>query len=326
MSEINPRHVYGSLDLKQLGTFLAVADARSITRAADVLHLVQPAVSRQIKLLEEALGTPLFQRKRHGVELTEAGTILASHARRSLQELERARAEIAARSAPVSGIVTVGLLPSTCDLLSSRLVTAVERQHPGIRLRVSASYAGDLQQMLEAGDIDLALLYAPRHSEALQLRPLLDERLWVVGTPAQRLHRDRPFALSRLDGQRVVLPSAPHGLRRLVDHACALAGVTLDVVAETNSMNVQKNLVIGGHGLSILPSIAVVGEVARGDLSAAPLCEPPLSRRIVLAMSALRPAGPAVRYVVDALTRCARDAVDSGDWMEGRWLGPTEAG
>ncbi|CAM5531253.1 HTH-type transcriptional regulator HdfR [Streptomyces antimycoticus] len=117
-----------ALDVRQLKALVTVAEVGSVTRAAELLHLVQPAVTRQIRTLEEELGVPLFERTRQGMRPTEAGAIMADRARRALNELERARAEVQPTPGVVTGIVTVGLLESTTDLLAEPLVS---RSGPG---------------------------------------------------------------------------------------------------------------------------------------------------------------------------------------------------
>ncbi|MEO6742894.1 MAG: LysR substrate-binding domain-containing protein [Caldimonas sp.] len=308
------------MDFKQLRAFLTVADTGSVTRAAQLLNLVQPAVSRQLRLLEEDLGAELFVRERHGMLLTDAGKALLVYAPRAMLELDRARAEIGRASDGIGGLVTVGLLPSTCEVISSALVTAVATRYPGIRMRISMGYAGTLQQWLETGEIDAALLYGAERAPSIQTTVLLDEELWVVGSPAAKLRRQKPVPLGSLAGKPLILPSGPHGIRTLVDHACAVSNVELTVVAETNAMSIQKSLVRGGHGLTILPPIAIAEELARKQVTAAPLCDPAITRKIVLALPANRPVGRHVRRTVELLIECAKDAVTRGDWLEARWL------
>lgn len=309
------------MDFKQLRALVTVAETGNVTRASVLLNIVQPAVSRQLRLLEEDVGAMLFDRGRHGMELTDAGKTLVEYARRVLNEIDRARAEIRPSHGTVGGIVTIGLLPSTCDLLSSALVTSVGMSYPGIRVRISMGYAGHLQSWLESGEIDVALLYDPKPTPTIQVKPLLEEGLWVVGLPDSELRQDQPVSMAELAGKSLVLPSAPHGLRSLVDNAATLMGLQLRVVAETNAMSVQKSLVLGGHGLTILPTIAVADDISRGVLAAAPLIEPILVRKIVLALPANRHTTPSVRCVVASLVECMRDAVHQGDWLEARWIG-----
>lgn len=308
------------MDIKQLRALLAVAETGSVTRAADVLHIVQPAVSRQLKLLEEDVGIALFERGRYGMELTESGEILAEHARRALLELDRARAEIQPSDARISGVVTIGLLPSTADLLAGPLLTSVKARHPSVSLRVSVGYAGHLRDWLESGEIDATLLYNPKATPTIQVQPLLGESLCVVGPRSSDLSPDRPLTLADIATWPMVLPSAPHGIRNMLEQARPGAGATLDVVAETNAMSVQKSLVARGHGFTILPSIAVTEDIARDELRAAPLSDPGLQRTIVLALPNTRRIAAAVRAVTALLVDEMRGAVERGDWPSARWL------
>ncbi|RZT08238.1 transcriptional regulator, LysR family [Duganella sp. CF402] len=308
------------MDVKQLRTLVAIADAGSVTRAAVLLNIVQPAVSRHIKLLEEDLGTVLFDRNRNGMELTDDGRTLLEYARRVLREIEQARAEIRPSRGVVGGIVTIGLLPSTCDLITNVLMREIAAAYPGIHLRFLVGYAGDLQKWLDAGDLDASLLYDISGTPALKVRPLLEEALWVVDRPGNLVAQDVPVAFASLAEQPLILPDARHGLRALVDHQAALAGVRLRIAAETNAMSVQKSLVVGGHGMTILPSVAVVDEVARGILVCAPLVAPQVLRKIVLAMPTNRLAGTPVRMVVATLLTSIQALIDGGYWKSANWL------
>lgn len=309
------------MDIKQLRALLAVAETGSVTKAASLLHIVQPAVSRQLRLLEEDVGTPLFSRGRYGMELTGSGEIFVEHARRALAELDRARSELQP-SGGVSGTVTVGLLPSTCDLLASGLVAKVAEAYPAIRLRISMGYTGHLQNWLEMGEADAALLYDPKPSPTLQVNPLVEEKLWVVGKPDAGFSADQPLGLEKVAHLPMILPNAPHGIRSLVEQTCAALGIELIVAAETNAMSVQKGLVLGGIGITILPGIAITDDIARGNLSAAPLVDAPLQRKIVLALPHNRRIPVAVRCVVEILVSQITAAVRSGTWTTARLLAP----
>ena len=198
------------------------------------------------------VGAPLFERERHGMVLTDAGRSLLGYARRAMLELDRARAEItgAAGGHGIGGLVTLGLLPSTIDTLASPLVTTLAAHYPGIRVRLAMGYAGTLLRWLQSGEIDAALLYGAERSPDIQTAPLIEEPLWVIGPKGADLRPERPVPLATLAGQPLVLPSTPHGIRTLVDHACAVAGVTLSITVETNALSVQRSLVLGGHGLT----------------------------------------------------------------------------
>ncbi|WP_151446672.1 LysR family transcriptional regulator [Lacisediminimonas profundi] len=309
------------MDIKQLRALLAIADTGSVSRAAEALHIVQPAVSRQLRMLEEHLGAALFSRGRRGMELTEAGQILVEHARRALRELDQAAAEIAPVPGTVTGAVTIGLLPSTADLLAAPLVISLKRQYPRLSVRIATGYAGYLQKWLEAGEVDVVMLYDPKPSAALETEPLLDEVLYLVGPAGADLDPSRPVPLAFVENKPMILPSLPHGLRLLIDKACEEQGIPLTIAAETNAMNVQKNLVMNGLGYTLLPSVAVAEDLASKLLTAAPITQPDLDRRIVLGRRANSSPSVAIRCAANELRTQIKAVVDQGKWPGARWLG-----
>lgn len=308
------------MDLKQLRAFVSIAETGSVTHAAARLNVVQPAVTRQLQILEEDLRTPLFRRSRSGMTLTDAGQRMLEYARRILDEVERARTDIQPTEGPVQGVVNVGLLSSTSDLLATRLVASVARDYPGIRLRLSVGYAGHLMKWLEAGDIDLALTYADREASAIQAQALLSEALWAVAPSSAGLRPNKPVTLARVAREPFVMPAAPQGLRSLIEQGAATHGLDLRISVETNELTVQKALVMEGWGWTILPAVGVSAEVQRGELSAAPVARPTLQRRLALAVSTNRPTAAAVRCVNVGVIACVKDAVDSGRWTTATWL------
>ncbi|MDX3387980.1 LysR substrate-binding domain-containing protein [Streptomyces niveiscabiei] len=302
------------MDIKQLKAIVTVAEVGSVTRAAELLHLVQPAVTRQIRTLEQELGIDLFERTGQGMRPTDAGAIMVDRARRALNELERARAEVQPSPGVVTGIVSVGLLESTSDLLAEPLVTAVARDHPGVELRLMTAYSGHLQQWLDAGDLDLTLLYNLDSTPSLNARPLVREHLWAVAPASAGLRADRPVTFAEAARHPLVMPASGHALRRLIDAAAVRADAVMDVVVQTNSMRVQKQLVQAGHGWTVLPGVGIAEDVTRGTLSAAPLSEPDVWRSIVLGTPRHGRTPPAVEVVARELVRQVNSAVQQGRW------------
>jgi LysR family transcriptional regulator, nitrogen assimilation regulatory protein len=314
------------VDVRQLAALVAVAETGSVTRAAEVLHLVQPAVSRQIKLLEDELGAPLFERTRHGMALTDDGRILLEHARRALSELERARAEIRPASGELRGLVTLGLSPSIAEPIGEALVARVATEHPAVQLRLSIGYTRHLADWLDAADIDLAVIYEVRPSSAVDVRPLLDESLWVVGPPGADLSPDRPVRFADVHEQVRVHANPTHAMRNMLERVAADAKIPLTVAVETNSMNVQQRLAAAGVAYTVLPGIAVAEDVARGRLTGAPLLDVGLRRRLLIALPGTRRLGHAVRGVAELLVDEMRRSVESGAWPSATWLAEPRAG
>jgi DNA-binding transcriptional LysR family regulator len=301
------------MDLKQLTALVTVADLGSVTRAAAHLHLGQPAVTRQIRMLEDEVGTPLFERTRQGMVPTAAGEVMVERARRALRELEQGRAEVGLGTDKVAGSVTVGLLESVTDVLLEPLFTTVTARYPGIDLRILTGYSGHLRQWLEDGDVDLSVLYDVAGGPPV-VRPLLDEVLWAVGPPDAGLRPDAPVPWATALRHPLVLPVAGHGLRALIEKARAAVPHELDLVAETNSMHVQKSLVANGSGWTILPAIGVADDVRDGVLSAAPLCEPTVSRSLVLGRRLGGRTPPAVGAVAGLMSELIERLVGDGRW------------
>ncbi|MFD5002906.1 LysR family transcriptional regulator [Streptomyces mutabilis] len=307
------------MDVKQLTALVTVAEVGSVTRAAALLHLVQPAVTRQIRALEHELGVPLFERSRQGMRPTEAGLIMVDRARRALGELERARAEVRPVSGAVTGTVTVGLLDSASDLLAAPLTAALARHHPGVELCLVTAYSGHLRRWLDEGRLDLSMLYdLPGTVASLTTRALVRERLWAVAPPTERLPAGPAVSFAELARHPLVLPTPGHALRSLIDTAAAEAGVRLTVAVQSDSMRVQKQLVLAGHGWTVLPGVGVARDTAEKAVRALPLGEPAVWRSVVLATARSARANPAVDAVANALVHAVTTAVRQGGWPSAR--------
>lgn len=303
------------MDLRQLRALVTVAEAGSVTRAAQLLHVVQPSISRQIASLERELGVHLFERTPDGMRPTPDCELLLVRARRILAELERARAEIRPEDADVAGIVTVGLLGSVERLLAGPLVAAVAAQHPGIELRLATAYSGHLQEWLDAGDLDMSLLYNLTTTQSVRVHPLLRDQLWAVAPTDAGLTADEPIDLSTVLEQPFIMPVAgAHGLRLLLDEAVVACGAEPRIAAQANTMSLQTELVCAGHGWTILPAAGIAHDVAAGRLCAAPISDPEIVRSVGLALPRTGATPAAVRSVAAELLRLVRDAVHDGRW------------
>jgi DNA-binding transcriptional LysR family regulator len=302
------------LDIKQLMAVIAVAEEGSVTSAARRLRLVQPAVSRQLQALETELGVELFERTRSGMHLTAAGEVMLERARRALGELDLARAELQLTPHDVRGVVSVGLLDSMTDLLAEPLVTAIADAYPQIHLRLLTAYSGHLREWLNAGDLDLALLYDLRPSGPFRIEPAGREQLWAVAPPTAQLSVERPTPMKDLLDVPLILPEAGHGLRVLIDRAFATIDRAPHVAVETNSMRIQKSLVGRGHGWTILPAVGIAPEIAAGTFSGAPLCDPWVHRTVAVVSREIDRRSNAIRAVAGQLGECIERAKAREAW------------
>ncbi len=302
------------MDLRQLTALVTVAEVGSVSRAAELLHLAQPTVTRQIRLLEEEIGLPLFERHRLGMVTTEAGDVLVERARRALSELERARAELRPSPGGVTGIVTVGLLESVVDLLAVPLTRAVMSRFPNVELRLLTAYSGHLQDWLDGGEVDMTLLYNLTATPSVTLTPLLTEQLWAVSPPGSALHGLDQVGYDQVAEQPLILPVHGHGLRALVDQLRAGSAVRPRVVAEVNSLITQKALVSDGLGWTILPAAGVAKDVAAGRLLGVPITEPASQRQVVLGLPRTGRMTAAAQGVARELIRLVRQLVRDSAW------------
>lgn len=310
------------MEIRQLQALVTVAEVGSVTKAAQLLHLVQPAVTRQIRNLEVELGVELFERTRVGMKPTAAGEVLTKHARRALLELQRARLELQAPEGDVSGVAAVGILGSVEELLAPALVEAVRTRHPAIELRILTAYSGHLQQWLDDGDIDVSLLYNLSGGQSSGVLPILRDELWAVASRSEQLRIDTPVDLATALRQPLIMPAADqgHGIRMLIDQARVGAGIEPAVAVQTNSMSLQIRLAGEGHGWTILPAAGVALPILRGELSAAPIRNPSITRTVALGFARSGKASPAVKAVAAELVRIAKEAVEEGTWPSATWL------
>ena len=306
------------MELRQLRYFVGVAEAGSLLKASARLHVAQPALGQQMTTLEEEVGARLFDRSSRGVALTEAGRLFLDHARVVLADVERAREAVRDLAAVPGGNVVVGL-PTTVALVAAvPIVAACRERLPRVRLKLVEGYSGFLQEWLQQGRLDFALIFGDSAQPGLAKQPLLDEPLALV-TPPTHPPRKR-VKLQALAGMPLVLPGREHGLRRIIDEAAEAAGVQLDVVAEIDSLGQVKRAVEAGLGSTILTPGSVAEDVVAGRLRSAVVASPGMERRIVCATSMARPATAAAEAVMDVVVELIRQRVLEGSWP-GRWIG-----
>lgn len=290
------------MKLSQLRALLHVAEFGSLVKAASRMNTVQPAVSRQIRTLEEELGTQLFDRHGRGMVPTEAGRKAINGALRIMAELEQMKSDVADEQLTLRGRVTVGMLPVLTDLLAVPLIQALRRQHPGLQLELMSGFTGHLRDWMQRGEADMTLSYEHRRGRLPNVRPLLREKLFLVGPSAASLSLKRPVPFSVLgEGIELVLPLGHHLLSQMIAAAAAKTGVRLHTSVKVDSLSAIRQLIQSGIGWTILPLAPVQVEVAAGRLSAAPLCRPTLYRQLVLSNPSERRPTRAMRVVADLI-------------------------
>jgi LysR family tcuABC transcriptional regulator len=311
------RPIRPSMELRQLRYFVRAVELGSLGRAALDLGVVPSALSQQISRLEGELATRLLQRSARGVLPTDAGAAFFREAQLTLRHAEQAQR--AARSARLTGTVSVGLAPTTGAVLALPLMRALRERYPDVRLHMVESLSGHLAAMLDARRLDLAVLFSTQAGRRWSVLPLLDEKLLLIRArrhmPADTDTDSRPVSMRTLAAQPLILPTGDHGLRATVDAAALRAGVALEPVAEIDSLAMLMAAVDAGFGATVQPG-AAVGRYpdAAERFHLAPLADPQAHRRNVvcsLSDDELSPASLAVRLV---LADVARGLVATGQW------------
>jgi len=289
------------MDFRQLRTFSCVAELGSLSKASDTLRVAQPALSRQIKLLEHELRVELFTRNGRGMVLTDAGQLLLARTSGIVRQIDQIRDDIQSAKGPPSGQVVLGLVPTVSCVLSARFARRCVETFPGISLRIVESYSGHLVEWLHRGEMDLAILYGRSADLHLNVQSLGRDNIVAVGPRGCGLARKKSVDVGWLLRQRLVLPSHSHGLRALIEHAAAQRKIKLNVQLEADSFRVLTSLVEEGLGFALLPPSSVHGEVADGRLEITAVSKP-MTRELIFASPIDRPASTA-SLAITALLR-----------------------
>ncbi|MEU6999483.1 LysR substrate-binding domain-containing protein [Nonomuraea sp. NPDC046570] len=269
------------MQLQQLAYFVAVAETRHFTQAAERMRVAQPSLSKQIKALEAELGAPLLSRARGNVTLTAAGEALLPLARRMLADADSARQEVAELAGLRRGRVRLGATPSLCAGLLADALARFHRDYPGIELLVEEGGSRDLVRVLARGQLDLALLIMPLQSDdpSLVTEEILRENLVVVSPSHERPHRAH-LRIEDLRGRPMVMFRHGYDLREATLSACRQAGFEPRFAVEGGEMDAVLRFVEAGLGVAVVPSMVLDG---RPGLTGTPLAPPGLRRTVALA-------------------------------------------
>lgn len=302
------------MDTHRLKYFLRVAEEGSITRAAKLLGIAQPALSRQVQLLEEDLGVLLFRRNRRGVELTEEGERLRASTAGPLRQLELAVQYTASPLARLERGMLLGLPDSAVGVLAAPLIASLTTLFPHASFSVTVGSTEQLVEAMLKGSVDVALIN-PVPDDRVFYRPLLAEELGVVGGPQSPLDSDRSVTFAQLVDLPLVVPRSPTGIGNALEKAALRTRLKIGFQTTTDSLYTAKCLIEAGLVYGVLPMSACSREIADGRLRFAPLTEPTLSHELGVAATAQLdlPREFTVR-VGDTLRDETAQLVRSGRW------------
>jgi len=310
-----------SIDIRIMRNFITVASTSSISGAADLLHLAQPALSLQMKNLEQSLGVQLLERTTRGVRLTESGQRFLDHAMHLVRQFEIACDDIREDAKSPRGSVVIGLPQSIAKQIVLPLVKDASVRYPHIQLGITELSTGYIPANILKGHLDLGFVFQRDENPALRFEHIVDERLVIIGAASLfarsgKTNRTLPeLSVAELVATHsLVVPAKAHGLRALIDYYLAPELQALRILAEVNSIPQLVELVEAGLGCAILSHASVVSEIASGRLSAAKIKGLKMRRPVYIVSSNGRPISAATAVIHQMLHGLTRTLVNNKRW------------
>jgi LysR family carnitine catabolism transcriptional activator len=287
--------------LKHIEAFLAVARLGHFTRAAAALHVSQPALTVQVKQLEEALGIKLFDRNNRHVQLTQAGRDLVAPFERLTLDLASIVKHAHDLSAHRRGTVLVAALPSVAAGMLPRAIQLLAERHPAIVVRLRDAIAGRVLDLVKSGEVDFGIGSLIRPDPEIAHDLLFTDRLCAFARDDHPLARKRAIRLRELTGQPLILTGQDTSVRQIIERTLEQERLPVRVAQEATYMTTAIGMVQAGLGIAILPESAVERDARGLGLRALAIREPALTRQIGLLRRTERSFSPAAQRLIEAL-------------------------
>lgn len=272
------------MQIQDFKLFLEVAELGSFTKVAAQRQTVQSHISRQISALEAQCGGALFRRTGRGVALTEFGAHVAQRARQWLRDSEELLADIRQTARLPMGEVRIGILPSAAHPLMTQVFKRLHHEYPKISLNIREGQGGELDAMLDAGQVDMAILFRYDKPRTPDETLLSTASTYLVSRPGLSLTHGDTVEFRRLEGLPLVLPRQPAHWRAMLDETAKSQGFHLQAAVQADSLRVQKELIADNpHLYALLGPFSVDQELRTGRLQAAKVVNPDLKRYVTLA-------------------------------------------
>lgn len=291
------------MNLNHLAIFHAVAEEHSMSRGAERLCISQPAVSKQIKDLEAALGVALFDRLPRGLRLTQAGETLAGYARRLFAAEADAERAIAELKGLAQGRLTVGASLTIGDYLLPQVLSVYRKKHPGIELHLEIANTQAIQQKLRDGVLDIGLTEGFADDADLEAEVFAEDALVAVVPPGHPLLGENAVAAARFCAEPFLMREPGSGTREVVERALARLGIAVTPAMSLGSTEAIKRSVAAGLGVAIISNLALEAEFSAHRLYLLPLRDLMLTRPLHLVRRRGRSAGPAVQAFSNLLKK-----------------------
>jgi len=298
------------MDFRTLRYFVEVAEHRSFTKAAVHLRIAQPALSRQVRKLEEELGVRLLIRAGRGLELTDAGQNLLPQAHHILDQVRDIGSSVRAKGNQISGSITLGVSPAAGEYLVPALIEDARILYPDLRIDVVEALSGLLYEYVLTHRTAISVMYNPAAHRELDILPLAVEEMCLVGPGSPRKGLLPADKVADIGAVQLILPPWPHSLRSLIERAFDERQIQLNICNQVEGSALIRTMVGAGLGYSILTYASVKHEVEAGRLSARPLTAPPISWRLCQVRRRELNASDAVEALSQLLIKHSRTLFD----------------
>ena len=307
------------MDLRKLRYFEAVVEARSMSKAAERLHVAQPALSKSLRSLEEEFGTALLKRSPRGVTATEAGERLYEHCQILFKQVDRARLDVVRSVERPSGLVSVGMPHSLMAVLALPLLRAATQRLPNVRVELKQEQSHNLAAAVRSRKLDFAVVAQPRSAAGLALRPLLSEEMFFLEPRRKGRRANRaPISFAEASARQFVLPTLGNGLRAYVESQFRARSLSLNVKYEIDAIALIARCVVAGLGVSLLPGGCLENDPAYRDLDTRSFDEGGCRRSLVVCHSEEGVPSPASERVMSLVVEMSRSLTSSGAWLGAR--------
>lgn len=325
------------MDTRRLAYYVTIVDCGTITRAAEIVHLAQPALSQHVSALESEFGHQLLVRSRKGVVPTAAGRSLYQYAQSMLRLEQSARDEINSEASSPAGVVAIGLAGySLASTMVIPILQTIRSRYPRIVIRIVETLTVIHSQALMMGQLDAAIIYDPGLVKGVCFEPVATDELFLVSPPWLELPAatDDEVPLRSLASLGFMLPNPTHTLRKLLEQSFQHAGLELDVVIEMDHTRPLADAIQLGLGVTILPQAAAEASFPREHFALRRIVDPSLTVKLALATPDHHPLSAAAEAVVNVLREVVvtqhpdhqlerKAPVEQGSMMPGHRDAPT---
>jgi LysR family nitrogen assimilation transcriptional regulator len=268
------------MNLTQLRYFVAVAKFKNLSKASEILGIAQPAISRQMKILEAELGASLLTRHTRGTELTDVGVVLLQRAEFILRTIDETRSQVLEYAGSPSGSLRIGCPPALCRILLARPLNLFMSRYKNVRVEVRESISEELCRGVLTDQLDLAIISTWTEEPFLTISPLFSEKVWLFGKAGKK-KVPKVYSLEAVAKLPLLVGRGQNTTRQLVERRAALSGLSLQILLETDSVHIIEALLMEGIGYAAAPYSALMDLLKSGAVSGAPIRDLNLSRSII---------------------------------------------